>query len=248
MIKYCNTLTLLKLRIIDMIKPTKIKRRLNNPFYRFFRFISRPIVENARLVKCQDEWFDKNIHNYTVANNKFSSEKVQVGNYTYGSLNVEQIGIKEEKLLIGNFCSIADNVLFILSGGHAMDTISTYPFGYYFEGNTVATCKGPIVLDDDVWIGSHSIILSGVHICQGAVIAAGAVVSKDVPPYAVVGGVPATIIKYRFSSDVIKVLLTIDYSKLTKKMIKDHIDDLYSSLDGLTADEVEKKIAWMPKK
>lgn len=69
-----------------------------------------------------------------------------------------------------------------------------------------ATSKGDIVVKDDVWIGYGSIILSGVHIGQGAVIAAGSVVSHDVPPYAIVGGVPARLIKYRFSEEMTKKL------------------------------------------
>ena len=68
--------------------------------------------------------------------------------------------------------------------------------------------------------------MSGVHIGQGAVVAAGAVVTKNVPPYAIVGGVPAKLIKYRFSSNMIEELLKIDYSKLPEEMIKGHIDEL----------------------
>ena len=83
-----------------------------------------------------------------------------------------------------------------------------------------------IVIDDDVWIGYGATIMSGVHIGQGAVVAAGAVVTKNVPPYAIVGGVPAKLIKYRFSSNMIEELLKIDYSKLPEEMIKGHIDEL----------------------
>ena len=102
--------------------------------------------------------------------------------------------------------------------------------------------KGDIKVDDDVWIGYGATILSGVHIGQGVVVAAGSVVTRDVPPYAIVGGVPANVIKYRFSSDLIEELLMIDYSKLTKEEIKKHITDLYRPLID------KKQIAWMPKK
>ena len=90
--------------------------------------------------------------------------------------------------------------------------------------------------------------MSGVHIGQGAVVAAGAIVTKDVPPYAIVGGVPAKIIKYRFSPEVIEQLLKLDFSKLTDNMIREKIDDLYTSLDGKSPEEVEKLLEWFPKK
>ena len=111
-----------------------------------------------------------------------------------------------------------------------------------------AISKGDIIVDDDVWIGYGATILSGVHIGQGAVVAAGAVVTKDAPPYAIVGGVPARVIKYRFSPEVIEQLLKLDYSKLTDNMIRERIDDLYTSLDGKTPEEVEKLLEWFPKK
>ena len=95
-----------------------------------------------------------------------------------------------------------------------------------YETNT----KGDIIVEDDVWIGIHAIILSGVHIGRGAIIAAGAVVTNDIPPYAIVGGVPAKLIKYRFDHDLINSLLKIDYSKLTNKIILEHMNDLYKKV------------------
>ena len=77
------------------------------------------------------------------------------------------------------------------------------------------------------WIGDSALILSGVEIGQGAVIAAGAVVTEDVPPYAVVGGVPARVIKYRFTDEVIKELVKIDYDKVDRKFIELHEDIWY---------------------
>ena len=135
---------------------------------------------------------------------------------------------------------------FLVAQEHAPDRISTYPFKQMFgtvsKEYREATSKGNIIVDDDVWIGFNAIILSGVHIGQGAIVAAGAVVTKDVPPYAIVGGVPAKVIRYRFDEDMIRELLKIDFSKLTKEMIEQHIDDLYDKLSD------SKQLEWMPKK
>ena len=107
---------------------------------------------------------------------------------------------------------------------------------------TEATSKGDIIVDDDVWIGQRALIMSGVHIGQGAIIASGAVVTKDVPPYAIVGGVPARIIRFRFSEKIIKELLKIDYSMLSYEMIREHVDDLYLTLSD------PSQLKWLPKK
>ena len=133
---------------------------------------------------------------------------------------------------------------------HELHNASTYPFKAKIvkPGSLEAISKGNITVDDDVWIGFRSTIMSGVHIGQGAVVAAGAVVTKDVPPYAIVGGVPAKIIKYRFSPEVIEQLIKLDYSKLTDDMIRKRIDDLYTSLDDKSPKEVEKLLEWFPKK
>jgi len=187
------------------------------------------------------KWKKKNRHNDTLPQNIFSVDSVFVGRETYGNLIVDNYNDKY-KLYIGNYCSIATNVMFILDADHYTKHISTFPFkvkilGERFEG----VSKGDIIVDDDVWIGYGAIILSGVHIGQGAVVAAGAVVTNDVPPYAIVGGIPANIIKYRFEQDIIEELLKVDYNKLSKKDIKNHIDDLYAELKD------KEQLEWMPK-
>ncbi|MDD6071629.1 MAG: CatB-related O-acetyltransferase [Clostridiales bacterium] len=135
---------------------------------------------------------------------------VKVGNYTYGNLYVH-ISNTERQLTIGNYCSIAENVCFVLNSDHPLHSISTFPIKTIVLGlsNDEAISKGDIIVDDDVWIGYGATIMSGVHFGQGAVVAAGAVVTKDVPPYAIVGGVPAKVIKYRFEPEMIEELLKL---------------------------------------
>lgn len=187
------------------------------------------------------KWRKQNKNNFTRYNNIFGDmKKIHIGNFTYGDIYVSSPNNNYE-LNIGNFCSIGGNVKFLLGVDHVTNLISTYPFHSNILHNGIdAISKGDILIDDDVWIGENAIILSGVHIGQGAVVAAGSVVTKDVPPYAIVGGVPVKVIKYRFNQGLIKELLKIDYSKLTEKQIQEHINDLYSL-------DVETNLSWIPK-
>ena len=102
-----------------------------------------------------------------------------------------------------------------------------------------ATSKGKIEISDDVWIGTNALILSGVHIGKGAVVAAGSVVTKDVPPFAIVGGVPAKVIKYRFPDDIIACLMKCDYSNISDDMIKEHFELFNSEMDIVIAKKIQ---------
>lgn len=199
-------------------------------------------MEYWRLYKFRKRWRKLNPHNFTTAKNIFCPVFVHVGRYSYGVLRVLQSNY-DAHLYVGNFCSIADDVLFVLNSEHNIKNISTYPFKVKW-GKTMyeAGTKGDIVVGDDVWIGTRATILSGVKIGQGAVIAAGAVVAKDVPPYAVVGGVPAKILHYRFSDDLIDELLKVDYAQLDESVVEKHIEDLYRCLSDA------EQLAWLPKK
>ena len=104
------------------------------------------------------------------------------------------------------------------------------------------TSKGDIVLEDDVWIGYRATVLSGVRIGQGAVVAAGSVVTQDVPAYAIVGGVPAKVLRYRFPEQVRQALLACDLSQLDNEMIRQHVHQLYAPLTQT------EQLAWLPKK
>lgn len=189
------------------------------------------------------KWRKRNKHNETAPNNIFDINKVIVGKYTYGRLEVLMFN-NENSLKIGSYCSVAPKTVFLLSADHYTNHISSFPYKVKVTKNLdkEGISKGDIVVDDDVWIGYGSTIMSGVHVGQGAIIAAGSVVTKDVPPYAIVGGVPAKVIKYRFSEEIINELLKVDYSKVTKDMIKEHIDELYVNLYDIN------QLKWMPKK
>lgn len=195
------------------------------------------------------KWRCLNKNNSTFVSNIFNLSSVTVGKYTYGALNVLDNN-PVSQLKIGNFCSIAPQVTFILNSEHYTNQLSSFPF----KVKCLRSCSaeafsyGNIVVDDDVWIGHGSTILSGVHIGQGAIVAAGAVVSKDVPPYSIVGGVPARILKYRFSQEVIDYLLTLDYKSLTKSQVKEKIDLIYTQIDNLSLQEIKSLFEWFPKK
>ena len=128
--------------------------------------------------------------------------------------------VNNDRLIIGKFCSIACGAKFLFnSANHSMKSLSTYPFPIFFEEwrldkMQVASAwdnKGDIVIGNDVWIGYEAVILAGVTIGDGAIIGARAVVTKDVPPYTVVGGVPARQIKKRFSEQTINELLKLKW-------------------------------------
>lgn len=200
------------------------------------------LLNKLRSYKYSRAWKKANSHNFTVPVGRVPLDKVRIGKKTYGFIDA-LFSNPENKLIIGNYCSIAQGVKFLPSTDHALDRISTYPFkAMCLTGELEALSKGDIVVEDDVWIGYGATILSGVHIGQGAAIAAGSVVTKDVPPYAIVGGVPAKVIKYRFAPDLIEELLKIDYAKLDLETIRAHEADLYRTL------ETEDQLSWMPKR
>ncbi|WP_165253952.1 CatB-related O-acetyltransferase [Adlercreutzia sp. ZJ304] len=191
------------------------------------------------------KWRMSNRHNHTLPGDAytFDSSIVQVGKSTYGILNVFSSN-NQGKLIIGDYCSIAPDVSFVLNNEHRIDTLSTYPFKVMlFNDDPEAGSKGGITVCDDVWIGYRATILDGLTIGQGAVVAAGAVVTKDVPPYAVVGGCPAKIIKYRFDEKTRSILATLDLSKLTPSFIESHLDELYTPLSKEFLDVCKRELA-----
>jgi acetyltransferase-like isoleucine patch superfamily enzyme len=175
-------------------------------------------------------WRQRNAHNQTVIRNLFDFEKVRVGQATYGPLNIQEWGHPDEQLTIGHYVSISEGVTFLLGGNHPYQGITTFPVKVKFLGHAKeAQTKGAISVGDDVWLGHNAMVMSGVTISQGAVVAAGSVVTRDVPPYAIVAGNPARIVKYRFSELIIQELLKINYSKIQPKHMAQLGLDLYQT-------------------
>ncbi|MED4287069.1 Vat family streptogramin A O-acetyltransferase [Priestia megaterium] len=137
-----------------------------------------------------------------------------------------------DRLVIGKFCAIARGVTFIMNGAnHRMDGFSTYPFNIFGEGWEKHTptlnqlpFKGDTIIGNDVWVGMDTVIMPGINIGDGAIVAAKSVITKDVEPYTIVGGNPAQKIKERFSEQIINKLLEIQWWNLNIEIISDHID------------------------
>lgn len=145
--------------------------------------------------------------------------------------------INHDKLQIGKFCSVACGAKFLFnSANHTLSSLSTYPFPLFFEEwglekkdvTNAWDNKGDIVIGNDVWIGYEAVILAGVTIGDGAIIGTHAVVTKDVPPYTIVGGVPAKSIKKRFSEETISTLLEIQWWNWSKERIARNIGAIQS--------------------
>lgn len=183
------------------------------------------------------KWRKNNKHNFTTLKKGTFPNNIVVGKYTYGTIDVLNHTNDEVILRIGSFCSIAPNVKFILGSDHKYSSLTTYPIkSKLFKQQNEALTKGDIVVENDVWIGYGAIILSGVTLNQGCIIAAGSIVTKSVPPYAIVGGNPAKIIKYRFSDDIIEKLKNLNIEQLNEKVIRNKIETIYNPIDSNNVD------------
>lgn len=155
--------------------------------------------------------------------------------------------INKDRLIIGKFCSIACGAKFLFtSANHTMASLSTYPFPLFFEEwdldkkdvTSAWDNKGDIVVGNDVWIGYEAVILAGVKIGDGAIIGARAVVTKDVPPYTVVGGVPAKEIKKRYDPQTIDRLRRLCWWDWPAEKIRQALPALMNGkIDDLCEDQ-----------
>ena len=175
------------------------------------------------------------------------NENLIIGDYTYyhdfqNPLDFEKNNllyhypINNDKLIIGKFCSIASGAKFLFNGGnHKSDSYVNYPFSIFnrlwdidLKVNESWENKGDIIIGNDVWIGYEAIIMAGVTIGNGARIATRAVVTKDVNPYEIVGGVPAKLIKKRFDDETIELLEKLKWWDKNETEIKKIIPILMS--------------------
>lgn len=204
---------------------------MNNP-----KYLLKLIIFKRKFRK-----FNK--HNDITPVNIFNLNNITIGKLSYGPIEVKSWGANNEGLSIGNYVSIASGVKFILGGNHYYNTFSTYPFKVKFMGQRIeAYTNGPIVVEDDVWIGTDVTIMSGVKIGKGSVIAAGSIVTKDVENYSIVGGIPAKLIKRRFSKEIIDKLNNIEFNDIDEQFIKNNIDKFYEKLDIKLLDEIIEKL------
>lgn len=182
--------------------------------------------------------------------NIIKSPNIIVGDYTYyDNYNSSPLDFEKEnvlfnylefgdRLIIGKFCAIASGVKFIMgSANHRINSVTTYPFNVFGGAWQEVTKphlselphKGDTVIGNDVWIGRESIIMPGVKIGDGAIIAAYSVVTKDVEPYSLVGGNPAKFIKYRFDRELIDLLLKFKWWDLESNQLVEVIPLLCNS-------------------
>jgi acetyltransferase-like isoleucine patch superfamily enzyme len=213
-------------------------------FLKLLNLIRSKIIMLFRQYLQSVDWRLANGHNSTTLGKHFSgTEKVKVGKYSYGQLNIEAYDHKDEKLVIGNFVSIASNVRFILGGNHQIDTFSTFPVKSVFIEHSPqddAMTRGAIEVEDEVWIGANSIIISGVKLGKGSIIAAGSVVTKNVEPFSIVGGNPAKFIRWRIPEDLIEERKKINLIDFDIELIKKENSIFYKTLDKDILDSIKK--------
>lgn len=183
---------------------------------------------NSQAGPSSDSFYPINGYDKLVFLKHFVTAKnIFVGDYTYfddrrhGPENFEKYNVlynydfSKVKLVIGKFCAIAAEAKFMMTGEHKLDAFTTYPFPIFGQGWESAfdikklPVKGDIIVGNDVWFGYDSLIMNGVTIGHGAIVAARAVVVKDVPPYAIVAGNPGKVVKMRFDDATIARLLDL---------------------------------------
>lgn len=171
----------------------------------------------------------------------------EIGRHSYGDLRVHHWG-ENATLKVGAFCSIAGGVRIFLGGEHRVDWVTTFPFSTLWElgdheypGHPHT--KGDVIIGNDVWIGNEALIMSGVRVGDGAVIGARAVVTRDVPPYAIVVGNPARIVRLRFAQEQIDRLLALSWWAWEDEKIRTHLPLMLDTDIARFLDAAEQTVA-----
>lgn len=160
--------------------------------------------------------------------------QAEIGDHSYGNPSVRHWP-PSGRLVFGKYCSVAEEVVILLGGNHRTDWITTYPFNEIEVWPTAHSIighpatRGDVVIGNDVWLGYGSFVLSGVTIGDGAVVGAKAVVTKSVPPYAIVAGNPARVVRYRFPTATITALLSLRWWDWPEERIASEVSLLMSS-------------------
>ena len=196
-----------------------------------------------------DEIFPNEYKTSCYIKNVITAPNIVVGDYTYYDDPVDPTGFEKnnvlfnwpefgDRLIIGKFCALASGVTFIMgSANHRLNSVSTYPFhvfGGAWAENTPPHLsqlpfKGDTVVGNDVWIGRKSVIMPGINIGDGAIVAAYSVVTKDVEPYTLVGGNPAKPIRKRFDEELTRLLLKLRWWDFAPERLAKFLPVLCSS-------------------
>lgn len=160
---------------------------------------------------------------------------VKKGDWTYGDPIIRG---DISNVYIGKYCSIAQNVIVDCGWGHNYNFVSTFPFNAFFEAakhiNGHPVSKGDITIGNDVWIGEGSVLMGGINVGDGAVVGTNSVVTTDVKPYSIVGGVPSKHIKYRFDYTTISKLIELKWWEYPHEKIMSCVDLIMSKdVEGL---------------
>ena len=201
--------------------------------------------------------FIKPLKVYTLNHEKYHKKiiiprwysKIELGNYSFVNDEARVYSFRSPQTIkIGKYCSIG-KCSFYIDGDHNINYATTYPFkelGYCDNSIDNKNIKTPAIIGNDVWIADEAVIYGNVNIGNGAVIAGQSVVTKDVPPYAVVAGNPAKIVKYRFDEKIIGLLLELKWWDLDHEFICKElapvIDNLPEFIERLTKLECETRL------
>ena len=206
--------------------------------------IASKIKSDIRLLLFRRVWKRRFPGSHIVPRNVFGVDNVGVGRGSYGAVRIVTSS-RNPKVRIGAWCSFAD-ITIVCGNEHPMDRISTYPF----KAKLLRECRGEgvpkgdrgVTICDDVWVGYNAVILDGVTLGRGCVVGAGAVVARDVPPYAVAVGNPARVVKFRFPEEMAARLMSLDFDRLDEGYARSHVELLYEPLTPDLLDRFEAEL------